>query len=168
MDPSANVALVGMPGVGKSTVGVLLAKRLRLQFVDTDLLIQAGEGKSLRELIDVHGPAGFSAIEGRYVAALEVKGHVIATGGSVVYQQDAMAGLRARATVIYLQTSAAELVRRVGDLSARGIVMKPGQTLQDLCEERHPLYQRHAHLVVDVQGLAPEGAVTRITEALHP
>ena len=154
-----NITLIGMPGAGKSTVGVVLAKLLGYRFVDSDLEIQEQTGKLLHELINIHGDEGFLKIENRINAGLSVEQAVIATGGSAVYGQEAMEHLREISTVVYLRV-------RLGDLHERGVVLKPGQTLQDLMEVRSPLYERYAHLVVDEEGLDIRQIVKKITDIL--
>ncbi len=163
----SNIVLIGMPGAGKSTVGVLLAKRLGLSFLDTDVLIQAACGKSLRDLIDERGMAGFCQIERDYVRGIQVAHTVIATGGSVVYYDDAMQRLQAGGRVVYLQLPLEELRRRVDDLNARGVVLEPGQTLESLYEKRRPLYERWAQVTVPLCGLNHEQAVETIIKTLQ-
>lgn len=143
-----NVILIGMPGAGKSTVGVVLAKRLGYRFLDSDLVIQEKHGKLLHELITEHGIEGFWKIENDVNASLDVHHHVIATGGSVIYEHEAMRHLREIGTVIYLELSYQEIEDRLGDLNARGVTLQPGQTLQDLYEERTPLYEKYAHITI--------------------
>lgn len=161
------ITLIGMPGAGKSTVGVVLAKVLGYRFVDSDLEIQEQTGKLLHELISEHGEEGFLEIENRVNAGLSVKRAVIATGGSAVYGKEAMEHLREISTVVYLKLSHESLVERLGDLHERGVVLKSGQTLRDLMEERTPLYERYAHLVVDAEKLDIRGVVREITTALR-
>ncbi len=161
-----NITLIGMPGAGKSTVGVVLAKVLGYRFVDSDLEIQEQTGKLLHELINIHGDEGFLKIENRINAGLSVEQAVIATGGSAVYGQEAMEHLREISTVVYLRLSYETLKVRLGDLHERGVVLKPGQTLQDLMEVRSPLYERYAHLVVDEEGLDIRQIVKKITDIL--
>ena len=130
-----NIVLIGMPGVGKSTVGVILAKVLGFQFVDADLVIQEKEGKLLREIIAEEGPDGFIAVENRINSEIEAHHSVIATGGSVVYGKEAMEHLRQIGTVIYLKLDYADIDRRLSDIKGRGVVLKDGQTLKDLYDE---------------------------------
>ena len=147
-----NIVLTGMPGAGKSTVGVVLAKRIGYRFVDSDLVIQEKYGKLLHELIEEQGVEGFWKIENEVNASLELQRSVIATGGSVIYGREAMEHLRRMGTVIYLKLPLAEVVERLGDLNARGVTLMPGQTLEELYEERVPLYEKYAHGVIDCQG----------------
>lgn len=147
-----NLILIGMPGAGKSTVGVVLAKRLGFRFIDTDLVVQQKTGKLLYQLIDERGQDGFLTLENEICASIEADRSVIATGGSVVYGREAMEHLRAIGEVIDLKLSYEELVRRLGDLHERGVVLKEGYTLQQLYDERMPLYEKWAHHVIDCDG----------------
>lgn len=144
-----NVVLIGMPGAGKSTIGVVLAKRLGFKFLDSDLVIQEKEGKLLHELISEHGIEGFWKIENDVNASLNVTNCVIATGGSAIYGEKAMEHLKEIATVVYLKIPEEELEQRLGDLNARGVTLRDGQTLADLYEERRPLYEKYADVVMD-------------------
>lgn len=162
-----NVTLIGMPGAGKSTVGVVLAKVLGYRFVDSDLEIQEQTGKLLHELIDELGDEGFLKVENRVNAALQAQHSVIATGGSAVYGKEAMEHLREISTVIYLRLSCESLMERLGDLHARGVVLKPGQTIRDLMEIRSPLYEKYAHLVIDGEHLDIREIVKKITDSLQ-
>lgn len=161
-----NITLIGMPGVGKSTVGVVLAKVLGYRFMDSDLEIQEQTGKLLYELIDEYGDEGFLEIENRVNAGLHVRHSVIATGGSAVYGKEAMEHLREISTVVYLRIPYESLKERLGDLQKRGVVLKPGQTLYDLMEIRSPLYEKYAHIIVDEEELDIRGVVEKITSAL--
>lgn len=144
-----NIVLIGMPGAGKSTVGVVLAKRLGYRFVDSDLVIQEKYDRLLHELIEEHGVEGFWRIEEEENASLNPRKSVIATGGSVIYGPRAMEHLREIGTVVYLKLPLEEVAERLGDLNARGVTLRPGQTLADLYAERVPLYEKYAHEVVD-------------------
>lgn len=152
MKRKENIVLIGMPGAGKSTVGVVLAKRLGRRFVDSDLVIQDKYGKLLHELIEEHGIEGFWQIENDVNASLELEGSVIATGGSAVYGAEAMEHLRSTGKVVYLSLPYEEVAERLGDLNARGVTLKPGQTLQDLYAERVPLYEKYAHITIACSG----------------
>ncbi len=147
-----NIILIGMPGAGKSTVGVVLAKKLGRGFVDSDLVIQERYGKLLHELIQENGVEGFWRIEEEVNASLSQKKCVIATGGSVIYGPKAMEHLRGIGTVVYLQLPCEEVAERLGDLDARGVTLKPGQTLKDLYRERTPLYEKYAHITITCSG----------------
>lgn len=149
-----NIILIGMPASGKSTVGVVLAKLLAYDFVDTDLLIQRREGLPLHAIIASHGSDGFLAIEESVCLALEAQRAVIATGGSVVYSDAAMRHLKSLGRVLYLDVDLPTLRRRLTDVQGRGVVLKDGQTVADLYDERTPLYRRYADLTV------PEGDLT--------
>lgn len=146
-----NIVLIGMPGSGKSTVGVVLAKMLGLGFIDSDLLIQEEEGRLLPDIIKEEGIDGFIAIENRVNKSIEVKDRVIATGGSAVYGAEAMEHLRKIGIVVYLQWSYEEIEERLGDLEERGVVLKPGQNLHTLYEERCPLYEKYAHITIECE-----------------
>ena len=136
-----NIVLIGMPGVGKSTVGVILAKVLGYQFVDADLLIQKSEGKLLKDIIAEKGTDGFIEVENRVNASIQAENTIIATGGSVIYGKEAMAHLKEIGTVVYLHVPFATLEKRLADIKGRGVVLKEGQTLYDLYLERTPLYE---------------------------
>ena len=148
-----NIILIGMPGCGKSTVGVVLAKAANMDFIDSDLVIQREMGMKLSQIIDLHGDEGFRAIENRINAALQAESCVIATGGSVVYGEDAMRHLKEIGTVVYLKLSCEAIEERLGDLHARGVTIKPGWTLRDLYNERVPLYEKWADITVDCEKL---------------
>ncbi len=165
--PPSNVVLIGMPGVGKSTVGVLLAKALSKAFLDTDLLIQSNEGRRLQDIIDADGLAAFRAIEERRIAELNAANTVIATGGSVPYSERAMASLKADGIVVFLDLPLDELERRITNMDSRGIVIAPGQTFAGLYEERMPVYRRHAGIRIDCAGMGHEGAVRAVLDALR-
>ena len=159
-----NVVLIGMPGAGKSTVGVVLAKRMGYRFVDSDLVIQEREGKLLHELIEEHGVEGFWEIENDVNASLDMEKAVIATGGSAVYGKEAMEHLQQIATVVYLKLSYEEIAERLGDLTARGVTLMPGQTLMDLYEERIPLYEKYADKIIECDGKMLREIVKEIAE----
>ncbi|MGN8887169.1 shikimate kinase [Blautia sp. HCP28S3_G10] len=161
-----NITLIGMPGVGKSTIGVVLAKILGYQFIDSDLLIQKQEKRRLSDIIEQEGYAGFMKIENRVNAAIDVDDTVIATGGSVVYCEDAMKHLKSVGTVVYLKLSLESLSKRLGNLKGRGVLLKEGQTLKDLYEERTPLYEKYADIVVDEEGKNLEASLYAVLEIL--
>ena len=147
-----SVVLIGMPGVGKSTIGVVLAKNLGISFIDSDLLIQEREEKKLYELIEERGFEGFLDIEGAVNASLNPKAAVIATGGSAVYRDDAMRHLAEFAMICYLRLPYEGIAERLGDLTERGVVFQPGQSLKQLYDERTPLYEKYANLTIDCEG----------------
>lgn len=149
MTGKTNLILIGMPGAGKSTVGVVLAKKKGCRFLDSDLLIQESRGALLHELIAEYGTEGFLKIEEEVNASIDAEHTVIATGGSVVYGKAAMEHLGKIGTVAYLKLSCSAIKDRLGDLSERGVALREGQTLEDLYRERVPLYERYADVTVD-------------------
>lgn len=162
-----NVVLIGMPGAGKSTVGIMLAKQLAKNFADTDVIIQSAEDRTLQDIVDHEGHWALRAVEERALTQLELCNHVIATGGSAVYSERAMAALRRHGIIIYLQVSYPVLARRVMDLCSRGIAKAADQTLADVFAERMPLYEQHADLVIDCDHLTQEQVVESIGTALN-
>ena len=165
-DDKKNIVLIGMPGVGKSTIGVLLAKQLGYSFLDTDIFIQAAASKTLQELIQKHGIAGFCNLEEDYILSISIQAHVIATGGSVVYGEGAMKHLKADGGVIHLNLSLGELKKRLDDLDARGVAIAPGQDLAGLYGERHPLYLKYADHTVETGMLTADQVVGKIFRLL--
>ncbi len=159
-----SVTLIGMPGAGKSTVGVLLAKSLLMDFTDTDLIIQRETGKSLCEIIEKEGTESFLETENRIICAQNFESAVIATGGSAVYGKEAMEKLRKISTVVYLSLPVEELEKRIKDIHTRGVAMKNGVTLRELYKERRSLYEKYAELTVECQGLTAEECVEKIIE----
>lgn len=159
-----NIVLIGMPGVGKSTIGVVLAKVMGYQFIDADLVIQEKEGKLLCEIIEEVGTDGFIEVENRINSQIEAKHAIIATGGSVVYGAEAMAHLKEIGTVIYLKLPFEELNQRLRDIKGRGVVLREGQTLLDLYEERVVLYEKYADMIVDEYQLNVEQTIEKIME----
>ncbi|MCL2494381.1 MAG: shikimate kinase [Oscillospiraceae bacterium] len=157
-----NLTLIGMPGCGKSTVGVLLAKALGLRFVDTDLLLQQQHGLLLRQIIDAQGIEAFLAAEAGVILALDCENTCIATGGSAVYSEPAMAHLRNISKIVFIDLPCDEIERRVADFRGRGVVMERGQTLPALYAERRPLYLRYAGIVIDARGLGMEALLEEI------
>ena len=145
----SNITLIGMPGAGKSTIGVVVAKMLCKSFLDTDLLIQQNTGKRLFEIIKEQGNNGFLKVESETISSLDVKNSVIATGGSAVLSETAMKRLKEISTVVYLRIPVESLAERLGDLNQRGVVLSRGQTLADLYDERCPLYEKYADIIVD-------------------
>ena len=166
MRRNENIVLIGMPGAGKSTAGVVLAKHMGRRFLDSDLVIQEKTGKLLHEIISEEGLAGFLAIENEINSGLQKNGSVIATGGSVIYGAGAMEHLKRTGTVVYLRLSYAEIESRLGDLKKRGVALKEGQTLLDLYEERIPLYEKYADLTVECDGKSIRTIVAELADRL--
>ena len=164
--PDGNLVLIGMPGAGKSTVGVVLAKNMGLRFLDSDLCIQEEENRLLHEIIAQDGLDAFLTIENRVNGSLQVKNSVIATGGSVVYGQEAMEHLTEIGTVIYFQLPYEEIENRLGDLTKRGVAFQDGQSLKDLYKERVPLYEKYAEITIDCQEKAIRDIVAEIAEKM--
>ena len=163
-----NIVLIGMPGVGKSTVGVILAKVLGYQFIDADLVIQKRENRLLHEIISEEGLDGFLKAEENanvYIAQNEEKS-IVATGGSVVYCEKAMQELKKTGRVIYLELEYDQLKKRLGNLKGRGVVLKDGQDLRGLYEERIPLYEKYAELTVNEKNLDVEQTLQKIVDRL--
>ncbi len=161
-----NIVLIGMPGVGKSTLGVVLAKELGYEFVDADLLIQKRENRLLKEIIEDEGVDGFLAIENEVNASIDTHKTVIATGGSVIYGDRAMAHLKEIGTVVYLKLDYDTLDSRLGSLKGRGVVLKDGQDLRSLYNERIPLYEKYADVTVDEGGLDLEATLDAVLNKL--
>ena len=161
-----NIVLIGMPGVGKSTVGVLLAKALGRYFLDTDVFIQAIQNRSLQEMIDSEGLAGFCKIEEDYVLCIDLTNAVIATGGSVVYSERAMEHLAAHGVIVHLDLPVDKIEQRIENLYTRGVVMERGQTIRSLYDQRQCLYRQYAQLTIDCTDKNHEQVVTEIIEKL--
>lgn len=161
-----NIVLIGMPGVGKSTVGVILAKILGYRFIDTDILIQHEENRLLKDIIGTEGVDGFIKIENRINSGLDAEKCVIATGGSVVYGREAMRHLSEIGHVIYLELDYRKLKYRLGNIRNRGVVIRDGQSLSDLYKERVPLYEKYADIVIDENGRSIEDTVSMILKEL--
>ena len=159
-----NITLIGMPGAGKSTLGVVLAKILGYEFLDSDLLIQKEEKRRLYQIIDEEGEEGFKTIENRVNASIDTENTVIAT---VVYCSEAMEHLKSIGKVVYLSLSLESLEKRLGNLKKRGVLLKEGQTLKSLYEERVPLYEKYADIVVDEEGKDLEASLQALLETLQ-
>jgi shikimate kinase len=164
---SHNVVLIGMPGVGKSTVGVLVAKQLGFGYLDTDILIQTREGKTLQQLITRLGREGFCRLEARHILSVELSEHVIATGGSVVYDAEAMRHLKSGGCIVHLHLKVDALKQRLDDVVGRGVVIAPGKSVRDLYAERRPLYRTHSDITVDTDGLTPAEVTAEICDRLE-
>lgn len=162
-----NIILIGMPASGKSTVGVVLAKRLGYEFIDTDLLIQKQENALLREIIAEKGEDGFLVIEDQVNADVEAEQSVIAPGGSVVYCENAMKHYKEIGTIVYLQTSYQTIKERIGDPKKRGVVLREGQTLMDLFEERRALFEKYADVTVSEDGLTLTETIGKVVEVFE-
>ena len=162
-----NIILIGMPGSGKSTVGVVLAKIKGYGFIDSDLVIQEEENSLLPDIIAKEGVEGFIGIENRVNQSLNVTDKVIATGGSAVYGKEAMEHFREIGTVVYLKWSLEEIDSRLGDLEERGVVLKPGQGLPQLYEERIPLYEQYAHVTIACEGMSITELAKEIERAVE-
>ena len=161
-----NVILIGMPGAGKSTMGVILAKALRMTFVDTDIVIQERDGRLLQEIIDAEGPDAFLKIEEEAILALRCRNAVIATGGSVVFSERAMEHLGAHGIFVYLRIPFEGMEKRLKNAGARGIVLHKGQGLHDMYNERVPLYRKYAGITVDCSGRDFEDCVGDVLDGL--
>ena len=157
-----NIVLIGMPAVGKSTVGVVVAKRLVYEFVDTDLPIQKQEKRLLKEIIAQEGNDGFLAIENQVNRDLDVENAVIAPGGSIVYCEEAMEHYKKTGTVVYLKVSYETIDRRIQNAKSRGVVLKEGQTLKDLYEERVCLFEKYADYTICEDGLTIEETIGNV------
>lgn len=162
-----NVILIGMPGAGKSTVGVLIAKALGYDFIDTDLIIQGRLNNRLYKIIEEHGIDYFLQAENKIVSEVSADRTVIATGGSVVFGKEAMEHLRQMGKVVYIKLGCDEIKRRVKNITTRGVVMKKDETIEDIYSERAPLYERYADITVDVENTTIEEAVEKILSLLE-
>ena len=161
----SNIVLIGMPGSGKSTVGIILAKLTSRSFLDTDVLIQTSERRPLQEIVDSQGYMALRAIEERILLGIECKGHVIATGGSAVYSQAAMVRLRADGVIVFLDVELPTLEARVRDFAGRGLAKRPEQSFADLFAERFALYKKYAEITVNCSLLTHEEVCEEIIAA---
>ena len=164
-----NIVLIGMPGAGKSTLGIVLAKIMNYDFVDADLVIQSQCDKTLQKLIDACGPEGFIQVENQILSDIRASKAIIATGGSAVYSDEAMRHLTEIGTVVYLKISYEQLVGRLSDFQERGVVLKGGigMSLRELYDERLPMYERYAEVTVDVDDLSITAAARKVADALE-
>jgi shikimate kinase len=163
-DCALNIILIGMPGAGKSTVGVLLAKRLGYQFVDTDLLLQTRQNNRLQEIIARDGLATFKKIEEDVLCSLATTHSVVATGGSAVYSERAMAHLKHLGQLVFIDIPLDELLSRVNDMDSRGLVIGPDETYENLYNERQPLYRKYAEVTIAGAGLTVEAVAAAIEQ----
>lgn len=161
-----NIVLIGMPGAGKSTLGVVLAKALGFDFVDTDLIIQSEQNDKLYRIIQKKGLEEFIRIEDSTVASLKAENSVIATGGSVIFGQKAMENLKKLGKTVYLKVNKSEIERRLSNIKTRGIVMKQGESVGKIYAERTPLYEKYADYTVDCDGMDLETTVEKIISLL--
>jgi shikimate kinase len=167
MNPSpSSIVLIGMPGAGKSTVGVLLAKLTCRSFVDTDVLIQSQEGRPLQEIVNADGHLALRRIEERVITGYGCTSCVVATGGSAVYSPASMAHLKRHGTVVFLDTDLPTLEARVRDLDTRGLAKRPDQSFRDLFDERVPLYRKYADVTVGCGGRTHEEVCAAVIAAL--
>ncbi|MHC4105883.1 MAG: shikimate kinase [Planctomycetota bacterium] len=160
----SNLVLIGMPGAGKSTVGVILAKQTSRDFVDTDVLIQVSQERTLQDIIDANGYAALRKIEEEILLGLSVRDHVIATGGSAAYSDQAMTHLRSEGVVIFLDVDLTTLESRVSDFSTRGLAKRPEQSFAELFDERLSLYNKYADVKIKCAELTQEDVCAKIIE----
>jgi shikimate kinase len=160
------VVLIGMPGAGKSTIGILLAKELGLDFIDTDVSIQVREGRTLQNITDQQGYLALRSIEEQVLLAEDIRGKVVSTGGSAVYSEAGMAHLKQDSTVVFLDVPLAELEQRISNFNTRGIARRPDQSFEDLFEERSVLYKRYADIRIDCSTLHIEEVLQKTCSAL--
>ncbi len=166
LSPHKNIVLIGMPGSGKSTVGVLLAKAMGRYFLDTDVYVQVLEARGLQEIIDERGLAEFCTVEEEHILCIDLKNAVIATGGSAVYSEKAMNHLAVGGVIVHLDLDFETIEERVTNLYTRGVVMEKGQKLGELYEKRQPLYRKWAQLTIDCKQKTQERIVDEIIALL--
>ena len=162
-----NIILVGMPSCGKSTVGVILAKTMNKGFVDTDILIQQREEKTLQEIINTKGNDYFHKVEESVLLDFEDENYVVATGGSAIYFDKAMDKFKENGIIVYLKVSLETVLQRLNNITTRGVTLAKGQTLGDLYNQRIPLYEKHADIIIEDNGFTVEEEVAIIIEAVN-
>lgn len=162
--PHKDIILIGMPGAGKSTVGVILAKTLGMQFIDTDIQIQQQTGRRLQEILDEDGPDAFRQMEEEAILSLHACHSVIATGGSVIWSRAAMEHLKSLGVVVYLEISFSGMERRIRNITTRGIVLLPNQTLREMYNSRVPFYEQYADITIPCSDKDPESLIVEILE----
>lgn len=162
-----NIVLIGMPACGKSVTGVVLAKAMKMKFIDTDLMIQEHAGKSLQEIIDEDGMERFKETERTVLNSIDIKNAVIATGGSAVYYDDAMMHLKENGIIIYIKISLQDVKKRLRNIKTRGVAMGKGQTLDELYAQRIPLYERYADITVTSHRYSMEKTVAQMMEKIR-
>ena len=160
-----NIVLIGMPASGKSTVGVILAKVLGMNFIDSDIVIQQREGARLNELIEKYGVDDFMRREEAAILGIDVSNTVIATGGSAVYSEAAMAHLAKESRIVYLKVELDDLKKRLSDIKGRGVVLREGETLETIYEIRSRLYEKYADITVGEDGASIEDTVRAVVQA---
>ena len=161
-----NIVLIGMPAVGKSTIGVLLAKSLLLSFTDTDLLIQKKYKKSLCDIINTNGTEAFLNIEEDIILNTDFENAVVATGGSAVFGEKAMSKMKENGIIVYLSLPMNEIKKRIGDIKSRGVVLTNGTTVDDIFKERKPLYEKYADIRINCDNLTAEECVEKIIQSV--
>lgn len=166
-DEKTNIVLIGMPGSGKSTVGVVLAKLLSKGFIDTDVLIQTTVSRPLQDIVDKEGYLALRHIEEEVLLGLDTENHVISTGGSAVYSEPAMLHLKQHGIAVFLDVTLETLMHRIDNFDTRGIARRPGQSFDDLFEERSKLYRRFADVIIDCNQLTTEGVCRAIASAIE-
>lgn len=161
-----NIILIGMPGSGKSTLGVLLAKAMSYDFLDTDIVIQKRCKNKLFKIIENEGIDAFLQLENKILSEINVDNTVVATGGSAIFGAEAMENLKKDSVVVYIKLGCEELKKRITNITTRGIVMKPGKTLEDIYEERYPLYEKYADMIIEADNTSVEQALQMIIQKL--
>lgn len=166
MKKKSNIVLIGMPGSGKSTVGIILAKNLGIEFVDTDILIQTAENRTLQDIVDNRGHMALRAIEERELLRIDLQKHVVATGGSAAYSEPAMLHLKENGIIVFLDVDLNALRARVSNYDTRGLAKRPEQSFQDLFDERFELYTKYADITIQSSNISQDLAVNRLMEEL--